>query len=840
MRKFSKPMNRFLTILLLAKVFFIFNPMAEASSALTVKGINFNQIESIDAIKKSLDTLSTECLKAKQERRFSFDFQEVVLAKSGECINKIVELEKRADLSEDSVNKEFRNVFSKNDAIFETILSANQEYIRTLQEEKLDKVTDVQAFFNSDQWQMPQRLISLSRYWMSWNKYYSSFLYPAGNSHRMKMLNGAIEGFSLALFDIEEQVIVIKSLFGRALCYKAIRSYSKAIHDLDSIIRKAKQDDPLYVWSRYEKAVISYLSGDFGTALGDLERLYNELDENRISNVIGDEHRKLKKKIILEPRLEIILADLEREEDKHGKKANQLCHDALKILRQLSENDEVQAAKLYQLVNDYSHFFDDLYFDELGPVGNLALADRLFSDSDYEKAAKLYACLCNSSHFLIEKRMDDIYFRSAYAYCQTAQWQAALSCFDNLVKKFPNSGFIDEAVCLQYVAAAGQYKKNPIKTCFARYIESIKTYLDQCPDPIDKSEAHFQLGKYYHDRGNIKNALAEFSKIEEDSPNYWQAKYYTLNLDMKKLESLMQMGKCQSNIAQKYYHEILSQLERFRNLSQNRKMSPGVRELTAYMTILQARLYTYGPEETPKKTIQTLEGFENRFPDNRQLWLTAKDLRMKCYIRYQMIGGAQKEISGLSVEGVVDNKLWSFLNEWSDVYYEEAKRLRDQGNGVAAGPHAEVAIMLSEKLFSIASKQASFKKYQNTIQLRIAELFMNENQTAKAREIYEGYLDRNPNSADALYNLGLIYEKEGKWQSALDVWRNFSKGVKEESYYWFESRYRIARAHNRMGENGKACEIITMIQVLHPEFREAQLLDKMIKLQNEVCENGDS
>ena len=63
----------------------------------------------------------------------------------------------------------------KNDTILQFIIESNEEVIDTLQEEKLDQVQDTQAFLDSPEWQMPHRLISLSRYWMSWSAYYRAF-----------------------------------------------------------------------------------------------------------------------------------------------------------------------------------------------------------------------------------------------------------------------------------------------------------------------------------------------------------------------------------------------------------------------------------------------------------------------------------------------------------------------------------------------------------------------------------------------------------------------------------------------------------------------------------------
>jgi len=54
----------------------------------------------------------------------------------------------------------------------------------------------------------------------------------------------------------------------------------------------------------------------------------------------------------------------------------------------------------------------------------------------------------------------------------------------------------------------------------------------------------------------------------------------------------------------------------------------------------------------------------------------------------------------------------------------------------------------------------------------------------------------------------------------------------------FESRYHTAKVLNQLGKGNEACEIITMIQVLHPKLRDEKFKKKFMKLQREVCEEG--
>ncbi|MBW1839417.1 MAG: tetratricopeptide repeat protein, partial [Deltaproteobacteria bacterium] len=429
----------------------------------------------------------------------------------------------------------------------------------------------------------------------------------------------------------------------------------------------------------------------------------------------------------------------------------------------------------------------------------------------------------------------DVYFRLGYCLCQKEQWQEATSSFESLFKRYPRSSFAGKAACLYYVAAANSYKENSGNSTYKRYIEAIKSYLKHCADPKDKSEAHFQLGNYYQDRGKTQNALKEFSLVGKDSPNYAEARYYVVQSNIDRLESFNKRGLQQSGSAKKVYQDTRRQLEEYQGMMRKQEKGADTKELEAHITLLQAKLHIYGPEKTYKKALQKLNRFETRFPQNKQLCLMAKSLRMECYQRLQMFKEAKGEINSFLKNYTSDSDRWPFLNECANKFYEEAKRLRNRGSSSRASQQAEIALMVYEKLLSIASRNAKYKKFYDSIQIRMAETYMDEKQMAKAKTIYQKILKRDPMSADAIQNLGLIYEAEGKWEAALATWRKFSRGLETGSYYWFESKYRTAKVLNQLGKREEACKNITMIYVLHPKLRDEEFKKKFTKLQGEVC-----
>jgi len=790
-----------------------------------VKGLAVDQISSFQEMQTALNLLRSCCREAKQKNQFTFSLQKLILSKSGECISRIVELEQQAN--QQTKREEAKSLFSENRNVIKDILDWNQKKVEDLQENKLDQIEDTAAFFASPEWQQPHYVISLASYWLSWNNYYPCLLLPANDPARRELLEEAVEGFSRTFIDFKEDAIVIRSLFGRALCYKEMQQYDRAIRDISSVIGKIKRDDALYQRSRYEKVLISYLTGNYESVLSQLKNFRDEVGNKNISPIMDTELKKL--------RIKTIIALSEKEGEKEGKTAQNYYLDALHELKILVGSDARQVGELYRYVNEHAATLADLPYSELGPIGYLAIADWYFNRKEYDKALVRFQRLYTSSSPLLAKRMDDVYFRSGYCYCQNNKWQDALPCFESLFKQFPRSPFTGKAACLYYAAAANHYKEHKEESTYDTYIEATKRYVKHCTESANKSDAHFQLGKYYQDRGKGKEALKEFSLVSKDSPHYAEARYFVVQSNVDELASLQRKKQPQSKSVNAIYRKTLKQLEEYQNLLLQQEKMTDTRELEGHIRLLKAKAYIYGPEGNYKKALNTLKNFEGKFPHNKKLAMVAASLRIECYQKLQMFKEAQEEINRFLNEGPINPDRWAFLHESASLFYEESKRLRSRGNTTQASQQAEIALTIYKQLSTVALQSQSYERFFDSIQLRMAEMYSDENQIAAAKTLYQQQLQRDPDSADAMYNLGLLYEKEKKWEEALATWRKFSKGFKTGSHYWFESRYHTAKVLNRLGQRDKACEITTMIEVLHPELRDVQFKEKFTALHSEVC-----
>ena len=816
--------KQLLFLVFLLSVYFPGDKVYASSLSGAVGKLAVEQISSFKEMKTALELLDSCCREAQQENQFTFSLQKTILSKSGECISRIVELVQQAQ------KEETRTLFSTNRNVIKSVLHWNQQKVEDLQENKLDQMEDTAAFFASSEWQQPHYLISLASYWLSWNGYYSALFYPAADPNRKNLLEGSLEGFSRSFIDFKEESIVVRSLFGRALCYKELQQYDQAIRDINAVIGKIKKDDALYQRSRYEKILISYLTGNYQSVLRELDTFREEAGRSTLTPTMDSELKNL--------RVKTIIALAEEQGKEQGGNPADLYRDALHELNKLAENDERQAGELYRYASTHAAALADLTYDELGPIGYLATADWYFNQKDYDKAILRYQQLYSSSSKLITKRMDDVYFRLGYCFCQKNRWQDALPCFEILFKQFPQSSFTGKASCLYYAAAANRYRDTPDDTAYATYMEATKRYVKHCIEPGNKSEAHFQLGKYYQDRGKEKQAIEAFSLVGKDSPNYAEARYYLVQSNIGKMESLNRRGERQSKGAKKIYQETGKQLDEYQTLLLKQEEGPARKELEAHIALLQAKLFIYGPEGNYSRALDKLRNFESRFPLNKQLVMIAQSLRIECYQRLQMFKEAEGEINAFVKDAPINSDRWAFLNESANRFYEESKELRNSGDKAQASQNAEIALMLYKHLSSFALQGTSYERFNDSMQLRMAEIYRDENQLAQAKAIYQDQLKRNPNSADAMYNLGLLQEQEEQWEEALATWRKFSEGFKTGSHYWFESRYHIAKVLNKLGKRDKACEITTMIEVLHPTLRDEQFREKFILLHGDVCQIG--
>jgi tetratricopeptide (TPR) repeat protein len=210
-------------------------------------------------------------------------------------------------------------------------------------------------------------------------------------------------------------------------------------------------------------------------------------------------------------------------------------------------------------------------------------------------------------------------------------------------------------------------------------------------------------------------------------------------------------------------------------------------------------------------------------------------LRIEYDVLLQKEKAFKAEVDAFIDAASIDPSRYAGLHDLANSFFTRSKKNTTETEKRLSGRFALAALAIYENLRAISLKDAAHENYCDAIELRMAEICMKQDLIERAAELYANMLRRNPQSADAVYGLGLIYEKQGKWQQALQTWRKFSDGVEAGTYHWFQSRYRTAVALQQLGETEKACTVTTMTRVLHPDFDDDELETKFLELESKLC-----
>jgi tetratricopeptide (TPR) repeat protein len=644
------------------------------------------------------------------------------------------------------------------------------------------------------------------------------------------MLAESIDGFSRAFIDFEEEGVIAKSLYGRGLCYRQLGDFQNALYDFKTVKDRTKKDDSLVARCLFEEAAISYETGNFRLALGKLDQIREVFPDGGVPGAMAVGMEEL--------RANVLLAQLEKKDQPSGGGAGGIdekysgTFDEMKLLA-------VQQGRInesfYQYVQANADRLSQLSYDDLGPVAAMAIGDWYYGKEAYDEALPHYRQLKDDVPLPFSQHLDRLTYRTAYIYFLKQQWQEVVALLGGFGDGFPESWLAKEAASLYYTAAANQYWEGEESGAYETYIDAIRMYLAVCDSCNGRSEARFQLGEHYRKTGKPEHAIKEFAAVKGDSPNFYQATYYLLESCVEELQLLSEKGHPYTEETMRVYGEGLGIIAEYTRTPPDQKSAPSLEKLTPYMAVLQAKFHVFGPPEAWESGFALVHGFEGRYPQHSILYLEAAKLRIVYDVLRQREKAFEGEVDALVDARPMDPDRYAGLHEVADSFYMKSKKGAWVAEKGLLTRFATAAFRIYETLHAVSVEDAAYEHYCEAIELRMAEICMAEDRIERAAELYTDILRRNSSSADAVYGLGLIYERQGAWLQALQVWRKFSDGVEAGTYHWFQSRYRTAVALHQLGETELACTVTTMTRVLHPDFGDDELERKFQELETNLC-----
>lgn len=798
----------------------------EASQPLkAIEGLNMDKAATVEEIAALVAKLKVAAASIEKQDKSIFPFQEAIVSKSGACILRIASLTEGAAASSPKTGELLTDIR----LILTNIRSTNKAAIDKIEKNRLETIKDPNAFFKSDPWKKPLSLVSMSSYWLGWTDYYAGRMLSDSDPEKRNVLEGAIRTFAFVFSYMKEEHLMANTLFGRALCHKELKEFDKSLRDLVSARGILTKEDELYFKLLFEEASVNFQTGNLEAALDTLDTFMKGPHHVNTSEAKTAEINHLRVKV-----LTAILEKSRPETEAEKEATRQKYTETFERFKSLAENNKQLGIEFYQFVKSHGAEFDQYTLEALGPWGQVAIGDYFYDKGKFFEAMGYYEHLNAMAESVPAGMLDNIWFRLADIRLKQDNQLETVNLLEKLLKKYPDSPHIGEASRLYYAAAVKLYTTEPSEQAYATSIDAAKAYVGNCTDCPDLSEAHFQLGKFYQKKGQPEKALTEFSQVGPESPNHIIAQYYVLQDILEQLQYLERHELIKSEKAQKLYAEGVKRIAECQNQPWKDREGLSKTQL-AQMDIIHAEIFRYGPKNAGKDMLKSLEGFEQRHPgDSRQIYY-AKLLRIKAYQNLGMFKDASHEITKIMSGKDIDPDRFNFLKDTANYLFREFTAHEEGKEKELTDFQSTTAHTIYQKLFRITQTTPAYRKEGDSIQHRIAELYMNEDKFDKAREVYEEILRKNPQSASAYYNLGAIYEKFKLWTEAYDNWQRFMDRVEAGSYHWYESRYRSATASVELGKKDRACEIIKTTLAHNSEQGEDHLIKKFQLMQLEIC-----
>ncbi|MBV1914750.1 MAG: tetratricopeptide repeat protein [Pseudomonadales bacterium] len=881
--RFSKP-RRLINAISIALILLCNTNQAIAAikpltSAAAVEQANIAEADSLAKIQSSLDRMLVSAKQTTTKPRPNFKLQEALITASGAAAGQIFLLYQSGQQSIDR-RKLAEILLLENRDLLQHLLKHNEAVVRNYQEHELDKMADPVKFFESEQWQMPQQLISLASYWSGWNGYYASLLMSPDLPLRTTVLNESIEAFSRSFIDFAEDEITTKSLYGRGLVYKQLGTYGRAAYDFRSVKQRVGAEHPLYLSCLYQEALISYESGNITVAKAILKNIQSNYLQQDIPEFIRLGIKKLEAQFILDPDAEtsrtaqIAATDSSQEARTKTNSTNtktssgqisgtefgkSLSSTEIQTrflqLKAVAYNDPELFGEFYRYSKKHAAELGSLSYKELTPTAALALADNHFESEQFEAAQIIYQQLIDDKPEIIQSYADGVWLRSAHIYNQQKDWIAASDLLANFNQKFPDSNYSNQVTELFYSAAISQQRAEKTASNYQRYIQATRNYIEHCASCPRIDDAYYTMGRHYIRQKKRGAAIAAFAKVRPQSTHYFIASFHVANAQVSALERLEREGTIQNPEAMARFRSAKQILARYNNSGINDKAAAPIRPNWA---LLQARFYLLPIEPDYTAAITLLNNFDRLISAtpkkgnhaNAPLKQQAAVVRA---IAYQRLGDKKlfkdaivQLTQGASGKQRSSASNYEALQRLANRFYHESGITKANLASTKSGPlptnkesqAADAARFIYQQLATISATRAAYKPHLFAVRFRLAELYRYNQQLPLALNLYLELVNEDPDSADALYALGQTYSRMEQWRNALETWRQMSDGLDAGSPYWFEARYQTAFSMQQLDRADKACSIAKMTRILHPDLDDTEFAALFRTIESESCSSA--
>jgi hypothetical protein len=493
--------------------------------------------------------------------------------------------------------------------LVEDTRARHDDWLHRHQQAVIDADGDLEALQQSEEWKEREQIALQLLYLRNWLYLESATRFEPQSRRRDEWLKQAASGFQ-QLTGVDDPAIAAESWFGRALCERALDRPAEAIADL----RRAQALHPKPELARRIGVALVEAqidAGQIGDALASSAALLRQAPK--------PESEFLRAKAAL-----LALVSLKLD----AKRQRALRREVAGLVARLERRGGDWPRLARQLVAAGITRPEEWVADASTPAVRWAVAEALRAKGECREALPLYQAAADAQ----QTPAADVLLALAECRYRVGEYGAALDSLKRMPAKAAAAQRSDAAY-LRFKVAEALDRQQPSQQTAAGLRAAAEQLLADFPDHPQAFEAYFRLGELARRRGDLLAAARQFDAVKGDERLELQAVFQSAQCWAEEWEAQSRSGAEPDEAAAQ---AALERLQKFLDAAQAYRAARGQRAgdeavlspLEARARVLGALLLVRGEEsEGAARALEWLDGFDDRFPDQKDLQAQASAVR---------------------------------------------------------------------------------------------------------------------------------------------------------------------------------------------------------------------
>jgi tetratricopeptide (TPR) repeat protein len=539
--------------------------------------------------------------------------------------------------------------------------------------------------FESQEFVERQQLALQTLYLRNWVDLEAATRWEPKNSERTTWLRRAVEGFG-RFVDLDDRAIAAESVYGRALCYRALGQVDAAAKDL----RRAVELAPDQLGSRA------------GTVLVEMQ-----LERDRVGEALVSSEKLLRESPSPEAeflRAKTLLVALDAQK-LDAKKRAAYRGEVADLITRLERRGGPWPGLARQLVVAGISRPEEWLDASAGPTIRWTVAESLRAQGRCDQALPLYEALAKGQ----KSPRPDLALALGECQFRAGKFAAALQTLQGVAGKGAVGA---DAAYLRFKAAEALYHDAASAENAALLRAQARAYVTGYPDHNRVYEAHFRLGEIERASGDRLAAAAEFDAVEGDPAFRLQALFQSAQCYVEEWEI---RDRRDDGSKGEFADSALSRLDGFLQAAAARrsggKTRPGDTAMLAPMEaralVMAALLRTrLGGAERFDTAVAALVDFDARYPDENELRAQAAAVRASALLGLGRYSEAQPAIAAFLAGQSGSERDYELMRGLGVRTLELAAQRRAAGDRESSAALDASALAIYEKLLAAAESGA--------------------------------------------------------------------------------------------------------------------------------------